>query len=72
MLDITVTDTMPNLRRNISTTISITTPSKTLVIKESMKKYMDLLPTINLFSHSHGGSLIGGCEQLVRYEKLPW
>jgi hypothetical protein len=54
LLAITAMGTMLNLKRSTNITINITTPRKILVTKESMKKFMDLLPTTDLFFHNHG------------------
>jgi hypothetical protein len=42
------------LKRSTDITISITIRQKILEIMESLRKFMDLHQTINLFSHSHG------------------
>jgi len=39
---------------NTDTTTIIITKLKTLEMKESLRKFMDLLQMINLFSHNHG------------------
>jgi hypothetical protein len=54
LLVITVMVSMLNLKRSTNITINTITLRKILVIKESMRKSMDLLPTTDLSSHNHG------------------